>query len=145
MLAARLAEEVKQRRIAKGLSRKELSLAAQLSETYVSELERGLISFPRVHTLRALAIQLDCSTADLIGEPEQPTTGEIDFPRLRLAYAAAAKLLFNQAALTERDSSLIEMSVEIYDWLAREDQAHRDRPTVDQIAERIILIKPRRS
>ena len=145
MAITKLGQEVRRRREAKGLSRKRLSLLAGLGETYISELERGDIEHPRVSSVRAIARALGDSISDLTGEPElAPADGEIDFPRLLLAVMAAAKSALEDP-IPERDLiGLIEASADLYDWLAKEEREGRTYQSVDQLLQRIILVKPRR-
>lgn len=135
-----LAREIRARRQAIGLTMKKLSELAGLGESYISEIERGLIEYPRVSTLRSVARALGCGISDLTGEPETLSDETLDYPKLQLAFAVAAKKLLNQE-LTERDIALLEMGADIYDWLAREERQGRPPEGVDDILRRIVLVR----
>jgi transcriptional regulator with XRE-family HTH domain len=140
---SRLSEEIRKRRLAAGLSRKKLSAVAGLGETYVSELERGLVEHPRISTLRSIARGLACTVRDLTGEEEGETDEFVDFRRLRLAFNVAAKQLPNKFAQQDLDQ-LVELGADIYDWLAKEERRYeREFDSIDEVADRLILIRPR--
>lgn len=139
-----LADEVRRRRTAAGLSRKKLSALAGLGETYISELERGLIEYPRISTVRAIAKILGCTVQDLTGEPEDAGDEFIDFRRLRWAFVIAAKQLPGFKGIAPSDlAALVELGADIYDWITREEgRSGSEFSSPDEIVDRLILIRP---
>ena len=59
-------QRLKDLRLAKGMTQVELALAADLSKTAISDLERGAPSNPRYSTLERLAAALGVSVAHLL-------------------------------------------------------------------------------
>jgi len=64
-----LAENIKRLRTLKQLSQPQLAEKAQLSKGYVYMLESGEMTNPSIEKLSQIADALDCTIADLIGEP----------------------------------------------------------------------------
>lgn len=60
-----LAEQVKVRRRAMGLSQEQLALIAEIDRTYISQLERGLIN-PSLKVLWRLSVVLDTEISTLL-------------------------------------------------------------------------------
>ena len=60
-------QRIRERRIDKGLTQKELADKAGISITYLSKLETGALSPPRERTILALADILDADQAELFG------------------------------------------------------------------------------
>lgn len=88
-------------RKARGLSQKDLATDLKRSESWVSQVERGVLRVERLPTLRALAQALEVSEEELRAEPGEPTpdedgarTGDLDGIRLALTgYPAMSSLL----------------------------------------------------
>lgn len=131
--------------MAAGLPRKKLSTLAGLGETYISELERGLIEFPRISTVRAIAKILECTVQDLTGEPEDGGDEFVDFRRLRWAFTIAANQLPRSNRIPPSDlAALVELGADIYDWITREEgRSGNQFSSTDEIIERLILIRPK--
>lgn len=62
-----LAEQVKVRRLALGLSQEQLALTAEIDRTYISQLERGLIN-PSLKVLWRLAGVLNTKISTLLND-----------------------------------------------------------------------------
>ena len=62
-----LAEQVKVRRLAMGISQEQLALTAEIDRTYVSQLERGLIN-PSLKVLWRLSVVLDAEISALLSD-----------------------------------------------------------------------------
>lgn len=84
-----MGERVRKRRKTLGLTAKELAHAAQVSASYVSQLERGKQDRPSLDVLGALAAALGTSTSELLGEPLSVVTT----PSMPPALAALAEEL----------------------------------------------------
>lgn len=61
-LSAKLADEIKTLRVAKGLSQEALALSADVDRSYVSQLERGIAN-PTLVILQRIAIALDAKVS----------------------------------------------------------------------------------
>lgn len=76
-----LAERLLLARRHSGLDQKELGRRANVSNTYISDLERGRVTNPGIEIIFALADALGIPVADLIGiEVEQPDVDEDTLP-----------------------------------------------------------------
>lgn len=64
-----LGERIKRRRKAIGLTAKDLARVADVSPSYVSQLEHGKQDQPSLEVLGALAGALGMATSELLGEP----------------------------------------------------------------------------
>lgn len=62
-----LAQRVKGRRIAAGLTMGQLATYSQVSKAWISQIEHGLIEEPGAQRLERVAAQLGCSVSDLVG------------------------------------------------------------------------------
>lgn len=63
-----MANELKLKRVAAGMSQEELSKRSNVSRATISMLESGNMSSTTVGTLRKLAIALNCKVADFFAE-----------------------------------------------------------------------------
>lgn len=73
-----------------GLDQKELGRRANVSNTYISDLERGRVTNPGIEVIYALADALGIPVTDLLGiESEQPEVDEENLP----AYLTATHLV----------------------------------------------------
>lgn len=62
-----ISQNIKKAREARGLSCRQVSLAAGLSQSAVAQIERQDIESPRLETLERIAIALGVSVEELIG------------------------------------------------------------------------------
>ncbi len=73
-----LAENIKHFRAVKQLSQPQLAEKAGLSKGYVYMLESGEMTNPSIEKLSAIANALECTIADLIGQPKTKARIEAD-------------------------------------------------------------------
>lgn len=92
-----LGERVRRRRKALGLTAKDLAHAAQVSPSYISQLEHGKQDRPSLDVLGALAGALGMPTSELLGEP----LAVVSTPEIPPALAALAEELELDATTTE--------------------------------------------
>ncbi len=69
-----LGERIRRRRKAIGLTAKDLARVADVSPSYVSQLEHGKQDQPSLEVLGALAAALGMPTSELLGEPSSVET-----------------------------------------------------------------------
>jgi transcriptional regulator with XRE-family HTH domain len=70
-----IGKQLRQRREAKEMTQRELSIRAGLTINAISELERGVATNPEYQTLQALANALGCTVAELVTPPStEPAT-----------------------------------------------------------------------
>lgn len=94
-----IGERVAEYRRKRGLSQRDLAAAMSRSESWVSQVERGVQPVERLSILQALAQALSVSVRDLrpeaVPEPEEsPTTTDLDGLRLELSGHPALARLF---------------------------------------------------
>src|SRR5512144_1125995 len=65
-----LAQRVRDFRYSKGWGPDELASRAEISRTALYQIESGKTGLPRAGTLRRIAVALDVSMDDLLGNPE---------------------------------------------------------------------------
>lgn len=100
-----LGEHVAALRLQRGLSQRELAAAVNRSESWVSQVERGVIAVERIPVLQALADALHVSVADLNAnhrdDSEPPTRSDMEGLRLALTgHPAPTQLLMTESART---------------------------------------------
>ncbi len=79
-----LGERIRRRRKAIGLTAKDLARVADVSPSYVSQLEHGKQDQPSLEVLSALAAALGMPTSELLGEPSVIETNVAAPPALAL-------------------------------------------------------------
>lgn len=106
-------------RKARGLSQKDLATELNRSESWVSQVERGVLRVERLPTLRALAQALEVSEEELRAEPGEPPTheestrtGDLDGIRLALTGYPAMSSLLNGEPGEERSIEELRQEVE---------------------------------
>jgi transcriptional regulator with XRE-family HTH domain len=67
-LIERLSSRMKDR----GINRRQLSIKAGLGQTYINDLLSNKVKAPSVTALKAIATELDCDVAYLLGDQEKP-------------------------------------------------------------------------
>lgn len=72
----RIGENIKKRRKERGFTQKDLAAVSNLSQCYLSQLERGDKN-PSMSTITALAASLKITIGELVGEYENITSGQI--------------------------------------------------------------------
>lgn len=95
-----LAENLRRLRTQKQLSQPDLATEAGLSKGYVYMLESGDMTNPSLDKLLAISKALDCTIADLIGQPKAAVraTAEIEIPEPLQEFARRKKREGDQLA-----------------------------------------------
>jgi transcriptional regulator with XRE-family HTH domain len=107
-------ERVAQFRSKRGLSQRDLATAINRSESWVSQVERGVQPVERLSVLQALAQALSVTVRDLRPEsvePEPAPSTDLDGLRLELSGHPALARLFNANATDEPTSTGFEDAV----------------------------------
>ena len=81
-----LAQRVRDFRYSKGWGPDELASRAEISRTALYQIESGKTGLPRAGTLRRIAVALDVSMDELLGNPDstgQPAHAPVERPVLR--------------------------------------------------------------
>ena len=87
-----LGENLKRIRLEKGISRKDLAAAIEIDESSYGKYERGERNLP-ADKIYNLAISLNCSVADILGENPNAESGKVFEYRLQRAYQMARDFL----------------------------------------------------
>lgn len=113
---------VRRLRRARGMSLDVLAGRAGMSKSFLSRLERGERQLDRRSTLDALATALDCSIADIIGQPfpahgPAQVTAHASVPALRRVLHSASLGYVDPAVPVTSIGSLRERAIQL--WTAR--------------------------
>ena len=87
-----LGENLKRIRLEKGISRKDLAATIEIDESSYGKYERGERNLP-ADKIYNLAISLNCSVADILGENPNAESGKVFEYRLQRAYQMARDFL----------------------------------------------------
>lgn len=129
--ALTFARNLRQRRLAAGLSSTELARVAGVHRTYINKLERGQHAPPSTRMVQRLAWALGVGPDDLLGEPGQPAQGPPEGPHpadplaRRMAQAAQALWSVHGFLLLRVGTGrrrVAELSVELLDRLERDSE-----------------------
>jgi transcriptional regulator with XRE-family HTH domain len=123
---AELGKRIKATRLSRNMTAKELALHAEISPSYLSEVERGASAIAGEKLLR-IARYLRVSLSFLLeggGDPSQ-RTDEVRIPtalaeaaeQLKLSYSATVRLLQGRQSLAARRSSTAEKPWQVDDWI----------------------------
>ena len=104
------------RRYAK-LDQKELGRRANVSNTYISDLENGRVTNPGIEVVFALANALDMSAAELLGLPAPQPVDEEDLPAYLTRTHVVQKIENAQTRL------MVQRFLELFLTLPQRDQS----------------------
>lgn len=125
-----LGQKVRERREALKLSRRDLSIDAGVSESYVSHIERGRFR-PSIEALRRIARRLGIPAPELLGELD-PAADEIDLATLSLVLNAAMQFMFGRRVSDEGQATW-ELAASLYSYVREEARQGRAIDDVDRL------------